>query len=118
MSIFKMLDLMEDVRVERICTDTKINGNSVQDVDVLGFSTSFEIDFGIVNILNKYHIPVKSSDRKESDPLFLAGPCFNANLCRIVKFMILLWWRCCRQFCNVFKIWLSLKICQRHCLAE
>jgi hypothetical protein len=52
MSIFKILDLMEDVNVERIYTDTKLTQIPFKDVAAFGFSTSFEIDIlAIMNIL-------------------------------------------------------------------
>ncbi len=81
MSIFKMLDLMEDVRVERIYTDKKLTEIPAKDVDVIGFSTSFEIDIlAVINILNRYKIPVKSNERKEDDPIvFGGGPVLTAN---------------------------------------
>ncbi len=81
MHIFKMLDLMKDVKVERIYTDTRLVEIPPQDVHVVGFSTSFEIDIlAIINILNKYNICVKSSERKEDDPvIFGGGPVLTAN---------------------------------------
>ena len=44
LSIFKQLDLMEDVFVERVYSDSKTTVASVDELDVIGFSNSFEID--------------------------------------------------------------------------
>ena len=81
LSIFKIIDLMDNVFVERIYADTKTTRCNPQDVSVIGFSTSFEIDIlTVVKMLKKYNIPLKSSDRGENDPLiFAGGPAVNAN---------------------------------------
>lgn len=81
LSIFKMIDLMDNVFVERVYADTKTTRCNVEDVRVMGFSTSFEIDIlTVVKMLKKYNIPLKSSLRGENDPLiFAGGPAVNAN---------------------------------------
>lgn len=81
LSIFKMIDLMDNVFVERVYADTKTTRCNVEDVKVMGFSTSFEIDIlTVVKMLKKYNIPLKSSLRGENDPLiFAGGPAVNAN---------------------------------------
>ena len=45
MSIVKRLDMHSDYYVEKIFTDTTNTKLRPQDVDVMGFSVSFEIDF-------------------------------------------------------------------------
>ncbi len=81
LSIFKQLDLMEDVFVERIFSDTKTTAANLEDVDVMGFSNSFEIDIlTILKMFSKYKIPPLSSERGENYPLiFAGGPVITAN---------------------------------------
>lgn len=79
--IFKNLDMLEDVFVERICTDTESTLTNPKDVDLIGFSFSFDLDFlNIFKILDKYKIPLRSSDRDDYLPLvFGGGPVLTAN---------------------------------------
>ena len=67
--------------VERIFTDTELSRHNLKDVDVFGFSFSFELDFlNIFKILQKYNIPLKSKDRDDSYPLiFAGGPVLSVN---------------------------------------
>ena len=66
MSIVKTLDMRSDYFVEKIFTDTKSPRLMTSQVDVMGFSVSFEIDFlGIFDILEKRSIPLKAKDRTE-----------------------------------------------------
>lgn len=77
----KAIDMLEDVNLERICTDTKNTKLMIQDVNLIGFSFSFDLDFlNIFKILDKYKIPLKSSQRNDSHPLvFGGGPVLSAN---------------------------------------
>ncbi len=77
--LFKLLDETEDINVERICSDTK--ETSFLKPDVFGFSFSFDLDFlTVFSMLEKYKIPLKSSQRDESCPLiFSGGPVVSAN---------------------------------------
>ena len=79
--ICKNIDLLEDVNLERICTNTKKTKFMVQDVNLIGFSFSFDLDFlNIFKMLEKYKIPLKSSDRSEIHPLiFGGGPVLSSN---------------------------------------
>lgn len=81
LSIFKQIDLMEDVFVERVYADTKTTIANVSDLDAIGFSNSFEIDIlTILKMLKKYDIPPLSKDRGEEYPLIYAGgPVLTAN---------------------------------------
>lgn len=81
LSIFKQIDLMEDVFVERIFSDTKTTAANLEELDVIGFSNSFEIDIlTILKMLSKYKIPPLSKDRGEDYPLiFAGGPVITAN---------------------------------------
>lgn len=79
--VCKDIDLLEDVNLERICTDTKKTKFMVQDVNLIGFSFSFDLDFlNIFKILDRYKIPLKSSQRDKNHPLvFGGGPVLSAN---------------------------------------
>ena len=66
LSIFKMLDLDENLYVERIYQDTKNYEIPLDCLDCAGFSCSFEIDFfTVIKMLQKYQIPIKYQDRTE-----------------------------------------------------
>lgn len=75
------IDLLEDVNLERICTDTKKTKYMIKDINLIGFSFSFDLDFlNIFKILDKNKIPLKSSQRDESHPLvFGGGPVLTSN---------------------------------------
>lgn len=79
--ICRNIDLLEDVNLERICTDTKKTKYMIQDIDLIGFSFSFDLDFlNIFKMLEQHKIPLKSSDRNENHPLvFGGGPVLSAN---------------------------------------
>lgn len=81
LSIFKTLDLKPEYCVERIFTDTQKTQLMFNDVDLMGFSFSFEIDFlGVFQIMEKYKIPFKACDRDESYPLIYGGgPVLTSN---------------------------------------
>ncbi len=81
MSIIKTLDQRSDYYVEKIFTDTKSTQLMPSQVDIMGFSVSFEIDFlGIFKILENYNIPLKTKDRSEEHPIiFGGGPVLTAN---------------------------------------
>ena len=94
MSIFKTLDMREDYYVERIFTDTKSTNLPLNQVDLMGFSFSFEIDFlGIFKILDTYNIPFYSRDRGDDFPLiFAGGPVVSANpepFCEFFDFIMI-----------------------------
>ncbi len=73
--LFKELDEDENIFVERICTDTKKTKLRIEEVDAIGFSFSFDMDFlKVFEILEKYNIPFKSSERRGKNyPLIYAG---------------------------------------------
>lgn len=79
--ICKNIDMIEDVNLERIYTDTKTTKFMLKDLNLMGFSFSFDLDFlNMFKIMDKYNIPFKSSDRDESYPLiFGGGPVLSAN---------------------------------------
>lgn len=77
----KNIDMLEDINLERICTDTKTTKYMIKNINLIGFSFSFDLDFlNIFKILDKYKIPLKSCDREESHPLiFGGGPVLSSN---------------------------------------
>lgn len=79
--VCKDIDLLEDVNLERISTDTKKTKFMIQDVNLIGFSFSFDLDFlNIFKILDKHKIPLKSAHRSENHPLiFGGGPVLSSN---------------------------------------
>ena len=94
MSIVKRLDMRPDYYVEKIFTDTTNTKIRTRDVDVMGFSVSFEIDFlGIFKILENFNLPLKSSQRDETSPIiFGGGPVLTANpepYCEFFDFIII-----------------------------
>lgn len=78
--MYKSID-ETDILVERICSDTKDTLYSIKDVKLFGFSFSFDMDFlTIFQMLEKYNIPLKASERKDNHPLiFAGGPVVSAN---------------------------------------
>ena len=59
LSIFKQIDLMEDVYVERYYSNSKTTQIMLENVDVIGFSMSFEMDiFQVIKMLEKLNIPL------------------------------------------------------------
>ncbi len=81
MWLYKSLDEEPNIKVERICTDTKYTEINSKDVDAICFSFSFDMDFiSIFTILDKYNIPLKSKDRGDNYPIiFAGGPVVTAN---------------------------------------
>ena len=81
MWLYKSIDEEPNIKVERICTDTKITEINSKDVNAICFSFSFDMDFvSIFTILDKYNIPLKSKDRGDNYPIiFAGGPVVTAN---------------------------------------
>lgn len=81
LTIFQMLDCDPEIFTERVYSDSKTTFLSDNQVDFMGFSTSFEIDIlTIIKMLKKYKIPLKYSERKEEDPIiFAGGPVLMSN---------------------------------------
>ena len=79
--VYKGIDEMADVNAEMIFSDTGKTVYSPQNVDILGFSFSFDMDFlTIFSMLEKYKYPLKASERDENCPLvFAGGPVVSAN---------------------------------------
>jgi len=79
--MFKSIDEMQDVNIERITSDTKETILHKENIDLFGFSFSFDLDFLLIfAMLEKYGYALKSSDRNENQPLiFAGGPVVTAN---------------------------------------
>ena len=76
----KTIDELQDVNIERICSDTEKTQFNVNDVKMFGFSFSFDLDFlTIFAMLEKYGIPLKSKERTEGPLVFAGGPVVSAN---------------------------------------
>ena len=79
--LFKFLDEMENLNAERIYVDTTETKIKPEDVDLIGFSFTFDTDFmNIFSMLEKYKIPIRKTDRTETHPvIFAGGPVVTTN---------------------------------------
>ncbi len=78
--MFKTIDSLSDINIERICLDTEKTVYSVSDIKLFGFSFSFDTDFlTIFSMLEKYNIPLKSKEREKFPLVFAGGPVVTAN---------------------------------------
>ena len=81
LEVFKRISQFEGILAERIFTDTKTTSIQFKELGLITFALSFELNYiGILEILDKYHIPFMASDRDESYPLIMGGgPVLSAN---------------------------------------
>lgn len=79
--MFKTIDEQNDINIEMITSDTKTTKFHKENIDLIGFSFTFDTDFlAIFSMLEKYNLALKSSDRGENSPLiFAGGPVVSAN---------------------------------------
>lgn len=79
--LLKEVEMLPDVCVEKVATDTQNTKFMPSDVDLMAFSFSFDLDFlNILKILEKYNLPFRASEREEHHPLvFAGGPVVSAN---------------------------------------
>ncbi len=73
-------DLETELRANAIALCSLETNTPLKSFDVVGFSLQHELcNTNVVNMLDLAQIPFKASDRKESDPLVIAGgpACFN-----------------------------------------
>jgi len=77
--VWATLALRSDVDVRRLFVD--VSESLPSDVEILGFSLSWELDYGnVLTLLESLDIPIRSSDRSDRDPLiFGGGPVLTAN---------------------------------------
>ncbi len=81
MWLSKQLEERSDINIERINTETASTAIKPKDVDLAGFSFTFDTDFiNVFTILDRFNIPLRSSDRGENTPVvFAGGPVVTAN---------------------------------------
>ena len=81
LTVFKHIDSIENIFTERIFTDTIKTEKRIEEIDLIAFSFSFELDYlGILNILKKYNIPFLAKERDDKYPvIFAGGPVVSAN---------------------------------------
>ncbi len=81
LTVAKYIDSVDGIFSERIFTDTEKTYIKQNEVDIISFSFSFEMDYlGILGIMKKYNIPFYAKDRDENQPLICAGgPVVTAN---------------------------------------
>ena len=78
--MFKSIDEIDDVNIERVCSDTENTKYNISEVNLIGFSFSFDLDFlTIFSMLEKYNIPLKSKERENHPLIFAGGPVVSAN---------------------------------------
>lgn len=73
LTLFRQLDVNPGVAVRRINTDN-MQAESIEGLDWLGFSFSFELDIlEILRMLDYYNLPLKATERPRQAPLLFAG---------------------------------------------
>ena len=82
--LYHLLNEREDTYCERIVypyTRSIETNSPLSDFNIISFTLQFEQDyFNLIEILKKAEIPIKREERKNSDPLIIAGgPCVTAN---------------------------------------
>lgn len=79
--MYKSIDELDDINIEMLCSDSVKTQLRPEDVNLIGFSFTFDTDFlTIFEMLDKYSIPLKARDRDEKSPLiFAGGPVVSAN---------------------------------------
>ena len=79
--LYRAIDKMPDVNIERIYSDTKTTHIMSEKVDLIGFSFTFDMDFiHIFSMLEKNKFTLKAQERGENTPLiFAGGPVVTSN---------------------------------------
>ncbi len=79
--MYKSIDECQDINIEMVFQDTKTTKIHKENVDMIGFSFSFDMDFyNIFSMLEQYKFKLKASERSKNDPLiFVGGPVVTAN---------------------------------------
>lgn len=77
--LFKIID-EAGIDIERITSDTTKTYHNPKDINLIGFSFSFDMDFiNIFSMLEKYNIPLKAKDREKFPLIFAGGPVASLN---------------------------------------
>lgn len=79
--LFKELDMQDNVEIERVYSDSKTTRLMREQIDIIGISMSFDMDFlAIFDFFEKNKLEFKSKDRKETDPfVYAGGPVITSN---------------------------------------
>lgn len=79
--LFKDIDVLEDIGIERVYNDTKTTRIMRDKVKLIGMSFNFDMDFmSIFQFLEWNKFEFKAKDRKEDDPIiFAGGPVISSN---------------------------------------
>jgi len=79
--LFKELDSIEDINIERVYSDSKTTSIMRDKLDLVGMSFTFDMDFThIFDFLKRNNYALKSENRTETDPLiYTGGPVTTAN---------------------------------------
>ena len=81
LSIFRELDEMDDVYIERYYLNSQTTVIPLQNIDIIVFSSSFELDIlQILKMLEKLGVPPLARDRGKNHPIVCAGgPVMTSN---------------------------------------
>jgi len=79
--LYRAIDMMDDIDIERIYSDTKTTRMLRSTVNLIGYSFTFDMDFlAIFHFLEQNKYEFKAKDRNENDPLiFAGGPVITSN---------------------------------------
>ena len=79
--MYKSIDETDDINIEAVYQDTVSTRIPTENVGLMGFSFSFDMDiFTILGMLEQRKIPLKSCERDDGTPLiFAGGPVVTAN---------------------------------------
>lgn len=79
--LFREIDMCEDINIERVYSDTKTTRLMRDDIDLIAFSLSFDMDFlEVFRFMEWCKFPFKASERGEDIPLiFAGGPVITSN---------------------------------------
>lgn len=79
--LYKEIDIIENIDVERVYSDSKTTRLKTNDVDIIGVSMSFDMDFLYVfEFLKKFKFEFKSCNRGDESPIiFAGGPVITSN---------------------------------------
>ena len=79
--MYKTIDEEPEIDIEMLCADTKTTKFMKEDINLIGFSFTFDMDFlTILSMLERFSIPLKANERSENSPLiFAGGPVVSAN---------------------------------------
>lgn len=79
--LYREIDMLDEINIERVYSDTKTTKIMRGDVDLIAFSISFDMDFlEVLKFLDWCGYPFKANERSEDSPLiFAGGPVITSN---------------------------------------